>query len=493
MSLSGSARHRGRHEPPPPDPEPPRRRRAHRDRRRLRRSEPAASLPSFFPGHVGCSRSRARPPPRQARASPRSRSDSPRSRTPGSRPAPPGARAPPARRRRDQLPAGGDPRAAPGLRRAVPDLVARATASCCRASSAGTSTRTTRSSSPSSSRRTSRRRSCCSGSSGRTGSGSSAGCCARCASARSRADDADARLGWLLVAGTIPVGLIGLLARAAAARARSRRPRRRPSSSSLNGVMLLGAERLRTARRRSTTERRLRRAPRAPRAGARPPSSARRRRSACIPGFSRSGATMSARAARRAQQRGRRPLRVPARHADHRRRGAAQAARPARARRRRRPRPRARGRALRRAHDLRRGPVPAAVLRDQPADAVRDLLHRRRGRPERRVRPGTVILGAVLACSASLLYNVGLALQALDAREAPAEESLRPALLLRLVRRPRWLAGTGLNLLGWPLQAAKRVSSVFATRIAVGEHGPRLGIRCSRHPRCPQHRQDRCG
>ena len=59
---------------------------------------------------------------------------------------------------------------------------------------------------------------------------------------------------------------------------------------------------------------------------------------------------------------------------------------------------------------------------------------------------------------------MGLALQALDAREAPAEESLRPALLLRLVRRPRWLAGTGLSgLLGWPLQAAKRVSSVFAS------------------------------
>jgi hypothetical protein len=64
-----------------------------------------------------------------------------------------------------------------------------------------------------------------------------------------------------------------------------------------------------------------------------------------------------------------------------------------------------------------------------------------------------VILGAVLACSASLLYNVGLAVQALDAREAPADESLRPALLLRLVRRPRRLAGTGLKLLGWPLQA----------------------------------------
>ena len=75
-----------------------------------------------------------------------------------------------------------------------------------------------------------------------------------------------------------------------------------------------------------------------------------------------------------------------------------------------------------------------------------------------------MIVGAVLACTASLLYNVGLALQALDARDAPAEERLRPALLRRLVRRPRWLAGTGLSgLLGWPLQAAKRVSSVFAS------------------------------
>ena len=75
-----------------------------------------------------------------------------------------------------------------------------------------------------------------------------------------------------------------------------------------------------------------------------------------------------------------------------------------------------------------------------------------------------MIVGAVLACSASLLYNVGLALQALDARDAPAEERLRPALRRRLVRRPRWLAGSGLSgLLGWPLQAAKRVSSVFAS------------------------------
>lgn len=66
----------------------------------------------------------------------------------------------------------------------------------------------------------------------------------------------------------------------------------------------------------------------------------------------------------------------------------------------------------------------------------------------------SVVLGAIAACAASSLYNLGLALQALDAREAPAGDALRPSLLLRLVRRPRWLAGTALNILGWPLQTA---------------------------------------
>jgi drug/metabolite transporter (DMT)-like permease len=66
----------------------------------------------------------------------------------------------------------------------------------------------------------------------------------------------------------------------------------------------------------------------------------------------------------------------------------------------------------------------------------------------------SVVLGIAAACGASSLYNVGLALQALDAREAPADHGMRPTLLLRLVRRRRWLLGTGLNLLGWPLQAA---------------------------------------
>ncbi|GAC1326056.1 MAG: hypothetical protein NVSMB25_25130 [Thermoleophilaceae bacterium] len=59
------------------------------------------------------------------------------------------------------------------------------------------------------------------------------------------------------------------------------------------------------------------------------------------------------------------------------------------------------------------------------------------------------ILAAVLA---SIFFNGGIVLQGLEAREQPLEHGLRASLLLRLMRRRRWLAGTGLTLLGWPLQ-----------------------------------------
>lgn len=54
--------------------------------------------------------------------------------------------------------------------------------------------------------------------------------------------------------------------------------------------------------------------------------------------------------------------------------------------------------------------------------------------------------------ASATLYSLGFALQAMDAREAPAEEHLRLALAWGLVRRVRWLSGTGLSILGWPLQ-----------------------------------------
>lgn len=62
------------------------------------------------------------------------------------------------------------------------------------------------------------------------------------------------------------------------------------------------------------------------------------------------------------------------------------------------------------------------------------------------------MLGIAAAVGASTLYSLGVGLQALDAREAPQEEHLRLALVLGLVRRARWLAGTGMSILGWPLQ-----------------------------------------
>jgi hypothetical protein len=63
-----------------------------------------------------------------------------------------------------------------------------------------------------------------------------------------------------------------------------------------------------------------------------------------------------------------------------------------------------------------------------------------------------LILGIVAAIAASTLYSLGVALQAMDAKRTPHAEHLHPALALNLIRRARWLAGTGLSMLGWPLQ-----------------------------------------
>jgi len=54
---------------------------------------------------------------------------------------------------------------------------------------------------------------------------------------------------------------------------------------------------------------------------------------------------------------------------------------------------------------------------------------------------------------ASVLFNVGIVLQALDARVAPRSLGLRVALLGRLLRRPLWVTGLALGLLGAVPQA----------------------------------------
>jgi hypothetical protein len=64
----------------------------------------------------------------------------------------------------------------------------------------------------------------------------------------------------------------------------------------------------------------------------------------------------------------------------------------------------------------------------------------------------SLLIGILLAAGASTLYSVGVAVQALDARETAQRHTLRISLLAHLVRRMRWLLGTGMTVLGWPLQ-----------------------------------------
>src|SRR4051812_28695192 len=82
---------------------------------------------------------------------------------------------------------------------------------------------------------------------------------------------------------------------------------------------------------------------------------------------------------------------------------------------------------------------------------------RKRGKPRRPGTPelvtATLALGVLAALAAAVLYSVGVTLQSIEAREAPAEESLRPALIKRLLTHRRWLGGTGCVVGGWAAQA----------------------------------------
>ena len=67
---------------------------------------------------------------------------------------------------------------------------------------------------------------------------------------------------------------------------------------------------------------------------------------------------------------------------------------------------------------------------------------------------GELALGFALALAAACCYETGYALQALEAKRAPVEQALRPSLIAHLLRRPVWVGGIALALLGWPLQIA---------------------------------------
>jgi drug/metabolite transporter (DMT)-like permease len=70
-------------------------------------------------------------------------------------------------------------------------------------------------------------------------------------------------------------------------------------------------------------------------------------------------------------------------------------------------------------------------------------------------------LGLVAALLASAAFNGGIAMQALDAREAPRDQGLKLSLLTRLLRRKRWLLGGVIGLIGFPLQLVAFANAPF--------------------------------
>jgi drug/metabolite transporter (DMT)-like permease len=72
-----------------------------------------------------------------------------------------------------------------------------------------------------------------------------------------------------------------------------------------------------------------------------------------------------------------------------------------------------------------------------------------------------VALGLIAAVAASVAFNVGIVLQAADARQEPAAEGLRLTLLAHLARRRRWIAGLLLGGVGFLLQVLALSLSPF--------------------------------
>lgn len=97
-------------------------------------------------------------------------------------------------------------------------------------------------------------------------------------------------------------------------------------------------------------------------------------------------------------------------------------------------------------------------------------------------------MAVLLALLAALAYAAASVLQQRAARAVPEENALRPSLLLRLIRRPMWLAGTAADWSGFGLQAlALGLGSIlvvqpllcagllFALPIGAAWEGRRLG------------------
>jgi drug/metabolite transporter (DMT)-like permease len=65
---------------------------------------------------------------------------------------------------------------------------------------------------------------------------------------------------------------------------------------------------------------------------------------------------------------------------------------------------------------------------------------------------GEVLAGMAAAALAAVCFDGAVLLQAGEARTIGPEHALRLSLLRRLVARPRWVLGSAIAVLGWPLQ-----------------------------------------
>jgi hypothetical protein len=63
-----------------------------------------------------------------------------------------------------------------------------------------------------------------------------------------------------------------------------------------------------------------------------------------------------------------------------------------------------------------------------------------------------IAAGIAVALAASVANAFAVVFQAVEDRRSPVSQAARFKLLTTLVQRPRWLAGTGLMVLAWPLQ-----------------------------------------
>jgi drug/metabolite transporter (DMT)-like permease len=72
------------------------------------------------------------------------------------------------------------------------------------------------------------------------------------------------------------------------------------------------------------------------------------------------------------------------------------------------------------------------------------------------------LLGLAAAIVAAILFNVGIALQAIEARRSPKSLGLKVGLLGHLLRRPLWLLGGALGIIGFGPQLIGLAYAPFA-------------------------------